>query len=156
MKKKIFIVVSILFLLSFLFIDNDQPKPEHPITITAVPRSTIKVTGNWKRGEFLIGYRIITDNYIITSGYAGIFGQQGGVARGPGIVKHPIMSSFGQVFELAEEMKNKELITFHGDLYYVGEESHPYIFEGRKVIILYNAIHNDQNYEVNRRPWDNQ
>ena len=153
MKNSIFVVLVAVLIATGC--SNDQPKPEHPITITAIPHSTVKVTGHWKMGEFVIGYRIITDDYVVISDGGGLFGQEGQAFGGPGLVKHATVSTFGRVVEVAERVKGKEPITFYGDLAHTREGNRPYLFEGKKVIILLNATHNGQNYEVNRRPWDN-
>ncbi len=134
---------------------NKQPVPLHPITITAVPDSTVKVTGQWKMGEFVIGYRIITDEYVVVSGPGGLFGQEGQSFGGPGLVPHATVTSFARVVEVAERVKDKGPISFYGDLAYAREGNQPFLYEGKKVIILYNATYGGQDYEVNHRPWDN-
>lgn len=134
---------------------NKQPTPEHPVTYSGIPRETVKVIGHWKMGEFVIGYRIITDEYVITSGYGGLFGQEGQAFGGPGLVPHATVSTFGRIVDVAEQVKNKEPITFYGDLAYTREGNQPYLFEGKKVIILFSAAYDGHDHEVNRRPWDN-
>lgn len=152
MKKKI--IAAILAALLTPGCSNEQPVPAHPITITALPRSTVKVTGNWKMGEFVIGYRIITDEYVIASDGGGLIGQEGQALVGPAGVRYSTVTSFGPIFDIAEKVTSKEPITFYGELAYTCE-GQPYMFEDKKVIYLYNATHNGQDYEVNRRPWDN-
>lgn len=151
MKNSIFVVAVILIITA----GCSQPKPKHPITITAIPHLIVKVVGHWKMGDFVIGYRIITDEYVVISDDGGLSGQEGQAFSGPGLVKHAIVSTFGRVAEIAEQTKDKEPITFYGDLVYAREENQPYLFEHKKVIILFNATHNGQKYEVNRLWWDN-
>ena len=154
MKKGLgfLVCITLLFVVSC---SNEQSKPEHPVTYSGIPRETVKVTGHWKMGEFVIGYRIITDEYVITSGYGGLFGQEGQQFGGPGMVPHTTVSTFGHIVEVAEQAKDKEPITFNGDIAYTREGNQPYLFEGKRVIILLNATYKGKNYEVNRRPEDN-
>lgn len=104
-------------------------------------------------GEFVIGYRIVTDEYVMITDGGGLFGQEGQSFGGPGLVNFATVSTFGRIVEVAEQVKDRDPITFYGELVYVGHAL--YLFEGKKVIILFNATYNDRTYEVNRRPWDN-
>ena len=153
--KKVLVILVCVVSLSFMGCSNEQPTPEHPVTYSGIPRETVKVTGTWKMGEFVIGYRIITDEYVVISGAGGLFGQEGQAFGGPGMVPHATVSTFGRIAEIAKQAKDKSQITFYGDLAYSRDGNQPYLFEGKKVIILLNASYNGQDYEVNRRPWDN-
>ena len=135
---------------------NARPRPLHPITITAVPRSTVEVMEVWEEIEFVAGYRIVTDEYIIASGYGGLFGQAGldSEFRGLDCVEVTV-PTFSRVVAVAEQAKDKDPLTFYGDLAYAREGNQPYLFEGKKVILLFKATYQGQDYEINHRPEDN-
>jgi hypothetical protein len=145
----------VLTLLTLLGCSNKQPVPKNPVTYTGVPQATAKVTGTWKMGEFDIGYRIITDEYVFITDGGGLYGQDGQSFGGPGMVHAATVSSFAKIVHLAEWAKaSNETITFKGDLV-LTDEGEPYYFEDKKVALLFSATYQEQDYEVNRRPWDN-
>ena len=153
MKKNfgflIFVAVALFFAVGC---SNEHPTPKHPVAYSGIPRETVKITGCGKTGEFIIGYRIVTDEYIITSGYGGLFGQEGQALGGPGAVPYATVSTFGHVVEVAKQIRNKEPMTFYGDLAYTREGNKPYLFEGKKVIILFKAKYDHYEYKVAQLP----
>ena len=154
-KNYIALSISILTLIVLIGCSNEQPVPNNPVKTSAIPRSIEKVVGHWKMGEFTIGYRIITDEYVITTDYGGLHGQEGQGLAGPGTVRYKTVETFGRVAEIAETCKNERPIEFYGDIAYLKNENKPYLFEGKKVIVLYTAVLDGKVYEINRKPWDN-
>ena len=69
---------------------------------------------------------------------------------GPGTVPHKVVRSFKVIADLCEQIKDKEEITIHGDLVKL-KKGGDYIFEGKKVIFLFDATYKDQFMEVDRR-----
>ncbi len=132
---------------------NDQPKPINSVTYTGIPREVIEVIGRWKMGEYTQGFRIQFDDYYTITDIQGLYGQEGMGFTGPGLVDRAIVESFREIAELCEEIKDKEEINIHGDLMKT-KEVKDYLFNGKGVIILYDASYKDKFLEVNRRPWD--
>jgi len=133
---------------------NEQPVPKNPVRYTGIPRKVIEVVGYWKMGDYTQGFRIEFDDYYATSGYQGLFGQEGMSFGGPGTVPYATVESFRTIADLCEIIKDKEEITLHGDSPKI-KDGKNYLFEGKEVIILYGATYNGKKMEVNRRPWDN-
>jgi len=133
---------------------NEQSKLEHPVKYSGIPRETIKVQTSRNGGDFVVGYRIITDEYIIISGINALFEQEGQVISSPSMGLCAALSTFGCIVKLAEKVKDKSPITFYGDIVYPANANQPYLFEGKKVIILFSAKYNYQHYAVDRRLWD--
>jgi len=128
---------------------NKQPTPKNSVTYTGIPRDVVEVKGHWKNGDYTQGFRIEFDDYYATSGGQGLFGQEGMGLRGPGMVSHATVESFRKIADLCERIKDKEEISLHGDLA-KARDGNNYLFEEKKVIILYDATHNGQFMEVNR------
>jgi hypothetical protein len=95
-----------------------------------------------------MGYRIITNNYVIVSGYGGLVNGQTFITSK--MVSQSVIETFRKVAAVAEEAKeaNKE-IAFSGSLAKTGEKSK--IFEGKQVIILHSDSYENQNYPIIRK-----
>lgn len=133
---------------------NDQPKMNNPVGYTGIPRNVVEVKGTWKIGPYTQGIRIEFDDYIAVTNEMALYGQDGMSFGGPGLVPHATVRTFKTIADLSEVIKDKETMTLHGDLA-ISRNQTPVIFNGRKVIILFDAEYNGKKYEVNRRPWDN-
>ena len=138
----------LLGLLAPFITEMEKRELLHPITISTVPEKIIEVKEEWKGGKYTVGYRIITtEEYIISSGRSGLFGQEGAFG-GPGKVNSGLISSFGVIAKLAEEAKEKKVeMIFSGEIIYNCNDE-PYIYEGKKVIFLSYAKYGNKKYEV--------
>ena len=134
---------------------NEQPTPKNPITYTGIPRDVVEVKGYWKMGPYTQGFRIEFDDYYAITGEQGLFGQEGWAFKGPKLVPHATVNSFRKIANLCESIKGTEEIALNGDLAKCKNHGEDYLFDGKKVIILYGATYNGQFMEVNRRPLDN-
>ncbi len=153
-------IVIAIFVPLLLFLANcGLPEPKHPITISVIPRSIVELTDRRVSGvkgahhvdDFIVGYRIIADEYIIVLGYGGPFGpeyRKEVYSRRPKLLSPQELDEFSRVLAAAREAKDKEPITFSGDLLYDAVGDQLCFFEGRRIIDLRNAIYHGWKYGV--------
>jgi hypothetical protein len=164
---------------------NDQPIPEHEISITGVPLNIITVMGEYQGKSYIIGYRILLsdynnnkDEYVIVSTAGALLEANKKISGSPGMVPKATTESFTEVVEaIGKTIIDKMPIGIYGDILYekmkddssfsilsffkdkekeAVEENLPRLFEGKKVVLLYSVkMYSGERYEINRRPKDN-
>jgi hypothetical protein len=165
--------------------DNDQPIPEHEISITGVPLNINTVMGEYRGKSYVIGYRILLsdynnnkDDYVIISTTGALLEANKQISGSPGMVPKATTESFAEVVEaIGKTIMDKMPIGIYGDILYEKrkddstfsilsffkdkekdgvDESLPLLFEGKKVVLLYSAkMYSGKRYEINRKPKDN-
>jgi len=129
------------------FRENTAVVNEFVDTYTKIPIDTVEVKGMGKGGEYTQGFRIEFDNfYAITDGQ-GLYGQKGMNLRGPGLVNKPRVNSFRDVADLCEKIEDSEEITISGR-YLERRNGEKILFDGKKVLILDNALYNGEKMEI--------
>jgi hypothetical protein len=165
--------------------DNDQPIPEHEISITGVPLTINTVMGEYRGKSYIIGYRILLsdynnskDEYVVISTTGALLEANKQISGSPGMVPKATTESFAEVVKaIGKTIMDKMPIGIYGDILYDKkkddssfsflsflkdkgkegvDESLPLLFEGKKVVLLYSAkMYSGERYEINRRPKDN-
>jgi len=146
-----FLTLIVLGLISPGIVDHYVSlKPCHPISFTSIPTNYIEETATWRKGEFTLGYRINTPEYLIVSGNGGLGSRDRGwsYTNSPGQVDDPIQR-FKLVIDLVDSAKQQgKEIKFYGSLVYCCDQKTPYYFEGKKVVHLYCAYYDGGEYEI--------
>jgi hypothetical protein len=132
--------------------ERERRDLESRVTVVAIPNEVIEVKGRWKMGPFTIGYRIATPKYIIASGYGGLHGQEGQPFAGPGLVDDRLINSFGVIAQNARiaQASNEPMSFFGNEARMTGDFSIPYIYQGKRVVILRKAEFRGQEFTAER------
>lgn len=141
--------VSLLLLLAFST-QIQRKRLYHEICIIEYPKVFNEQHGRWKMGDFVMGYSIETDNYIIVTGCEALYGQCGGLA-GPGLVDFELMQTFKEIYDVSKEAHHKKiLMTYCGNHVLTRKTNKPFKYNNLEVIELYNAKYLGNTYEVKR------
>lgn len=148
-------LINQLLLIGILIAGCCSKSPaDHPIRVSIVPRSVNSVdsvVGKSKGRSYIIDYKILTDDYLITSGSAGITNGQTGGLRGPGLVNFPAVHAMGIVARLADSLKDTDTLIIYGKLVHKKDNSEaPYLFGGKQIIFLDSAKYKEVTFEINR------
>ncbi len=160
------LLVAMAFLLwaKYLGGDNRQPRLKNPIkdTVFLLPSSVEKVTRPSEGKEYIVGYRIITDKYILASTPIVLLKDGEETVFSPGMVPEGIIASFQHLIDGVENyfeykmndssLEKRKPMEIYGDLLLEKDGHAPLVFEGKQAILLFNADFDGQNYEINRRP----
>jgi hypothetical protein len=170
---KYIITLAIIVLFSFFGYQryeaycDGEPEMGHAIDFEEmVPQgSPVTINVNGKSGNFIAGYRIVTQKYVLISTIAGLNKGQGKIFDAKSLVPKGITESFSKlVMALEENLKvngpAKNLKDVSGDLLYEKDGVTPMIFEnedGRKlnVILLAAATYDGKTYTIDRKRRDN-
>lgn len=158
------VVMTLLFLTKTFGGDDRQPEPKNPIkdTVFLLPSSVQKITRTSKGKQYIIGYRIITDKYILVSTKIVLSKNEERTFFSPGLVPKGIISSFGDLANDVEyyfkykmddsSLDKRKPMDIYGDLLLEKDGNTPLFFGGKQAILLFNANFDGQHYEINRRP----
>lgn len=122
------------------------------VTVNCVPRAVVEIISRWEDSPHTTGFRIVTDDYIIVSGYTGMYGQENLASGGPKIIDVVLMESFRPVAIFAELKKNQEPIQFAGRLWPT-KNGQPLLYRGKKVMLLESINYEGLPYKVERGGW---
>lgn len=158
---------------------NEDPTPEHEISISGTLQSVATVRGKYKETDYVIGYRMIIadsstgEEYVIISTTGGLIGNSSKITGSPGMVPKAITESFAEVVNSTQETLRDHLpVCIYGDLMYERKKSQisfsiPFfkkkekeseddnflLFEDKKVILLYGiSLYGGKELHIDRNP----